>query len=81
LSFAAREFVVESNYTHILFSGTLLGFNQASRPVDTDNQTTCDFRVESAAVSSLVYAQNSLDPRDDFVAGRVGGLVEVDDAG
>jgi hypothetical protein len=31
-------------------------------------------------VTGFLYAKHSLDPRDDFMAGRVRGLVEIDDS-
>jgi hypothetical protein len=42
---------------------------------------TCDLGIQRAAVARLLNAKYTLDPRDYLVAGGVGRLVEVDDAG
>jgi len=72
---------VESDDTDVLLSGALLRLDETGRSVDTDNQASSDFRVERSRVTSLLHAENSLEPSDDFVRGRVGRLVEVDDTG
>lgn len=81
LGLAAGNLVVETDDADILLTGALLRLDETSGTVDADNQAASDLGVESTAVTSLLDTENSLDPRDDFVTGGVGGLVEVDDAG
>jgi hypothetical protein len=45
-----------------------------SSTIDTDNQTPCDLGIKCATVTSLLNTQNSADPSNDFVRGRIGGL-------
>lgn len=40
------QLVVESNHTHVFLSCTLLGLDQSSSTVDTDNQTTSDLGIK-----------------------------------
>lgn len=51
--------VVETDDTHVLLSGTLLGLYQPSRTVDTDDQTSGDLGVEGSTVSSLLTPAKS----------------------
>lgn len=53
LSLSTRNFVVEADNTNILFSGTLLGFNQTSSTINANNQATGDLRIKCTAVPSL----------------------------
>lgn len=45
---------MQSNDTDVLFSGTLLGFDESRGTIKTDNEAAGDFRVKSPAVSGLV---------------------------
>lgn len=54
LGLAARDFIVKTNYTDIFLSCTLLGLDQASGTVNTDDQATGDLRIESSAVASFL---------------------------
>lgn len=78
LCLATGELVVKSDNTDILLAGTLLRLDQAGGAVNADNQTSSDLGVESTGVTSTLATENALDPGDDFVRRRVGGLVEVD---
>lgn len=78
LGLAARDLVVESYDSNVLLSGSLLGLDQARGAVDADDQTSCDFGIESTAVASLLDAEHALHPGDDFVGRGVRGLVELD---
>ena len=58
----------------------LLGLDQARRAVDADDEAARDLGVQGPGVARLFDTENAADPRDDLVTGRVGGLVQVDDA-
>jgi hypothetical protein len=79
LLLAARQFVVQSDDADVLLSGTLLRLDETGGTVDADNQTTSDLGIKGARVTGPLNAEDTLDPCDDFVRRRVGGLVEVDD--
>jgi hypothetical protein len=79
LSLATGQLVVEADNSHILLSGTLLGLDKTSGAVNADDQATGNLGIESTGVTSLLTSKNALDPSDDLVRGRVGGLIEVDD--
>lgn len=42
-------------------------------------QDTCDLGIQRAAVAGFFNAEETADPGDHFVAGRIGRLVKVDD--
>lgn len=77
LGLTAGDLVVESYDGDVFLSGSLLGLDQARGTVDTDDQTSCDFRIEGTAVAGLLDTEHALDPCDDFVGGGVRGLVEL----
>lgn len=54
LGLAARQLVMETNDGNVLLSGSLLGLDQSSRSIDTDNQTSRDLGVEGTAVTGLL---------------------------
>lgn len=54
LGLAARQLVMETDDGNVLLSGSLLGLDQSSRSIDTDNQTSRDLGVEGAAVTGLL---------------------------
>lgn len=56
-------------------------FDQSGGSVYADNETSGDLGIECSAMASLFHAQDSLDPCYDFVTGRIGRLVEIDDTG
>lgn len=70
---------VEAGDADILLAGTLLGFDEAGGSVDADDEVAGDFGVEGTAVSGFFDTEDALDPCDNLVGGRVGGLVEVED--
>lgn len=45
---------MQSDNTDVFFSSTLLGFNEPSGAIKTDNEAAGDFRVKSSAVSGLL---------------------------
>lgn len=53
LSLSTRNSVVEADNTNILFSGTLLGFDQTSSTINANNQATSDLGIKCTAVPSL----------------------------
>jgi len=71
--------VVETKNADVLLTGTLLRLDQASGAVNADNQASSDLGIESTTVTSLLNTEDTTDPGDDLVRGRVGGLVQVDD--
>ena len=73
--------VVEADHDHVLLTGVLLRLDQARGALHADDQAPRDLGVEGAGVARLLDAEDALDPGDDLVRGRVGRLVEVDDAG
>jgi len=79
LGLSTRELAVQTEDCNIFLSGALLALHETGRAVDADNQTSSDLGVESARVTSALDTEHALEPGDDFVRGRVGGLVEVDD--
>ena len=81
LGLSTRELAVQTEDCNIFLSGALLALHEAGRAVDANNQTSSDLGVESTGVTSALNAEHALEPGDDFVRGRVGGLVEVDDTG
>ena len=72
---------MQTDDADVFLTSTLLGLDKTRRTVDADDQASCDLGIEGSAMSGLFDAQHALDPCDDFVGGRVGGLVEVDHAG
>lgn len=46
---------MKSDDADIFFSGALLGFDESSRAVKTDDETPSDFRIQSTAMASLLY--------------------------
>jgi hypothetical protein len=74
---AARDLVVEAHNGDILLSGSLLGLDETCGTVDADNKTTGDLGIKSTAVAGLLCSEHALHPSDDFVGGRVGGLIEL----
>lgn len=79
--FAFRNCVVETNDTDIFFTGALLGFDETSCSVDTDDETAGDFGIQGTRVAGFFTSEDTFHPGDDFVGGRVGGFVEVDYSG
>ena len=69
---------MQFDYSHVFFTGTLLGLNQSGGIVDADNEAASDFGVKSARVASLVYFEDLLNPGDHLVRRWVGWLVQID---
>lgn len=61
-------------------TGTLLGLDEPGSPINAHRQTTRYFRIESSRMTRLLYSKNTPNPSDNFVGGRVGRFVEVDDS-
>lgn len=70
LGLAARQLVVETNDGNVLLSGSLLGLDQSSGSIDTDNQTSRDLGVEGTAVAGLLNA-NGRAPQMAFVSSMI----------
>jgi hypothetical protein len=81
LGLSTGELAVQTEDCNIFLSGALLALHEAGRAIDADNQTSSDLGVESTGVTSALNTEHALEPGDDFVRGRVRGLVEVDDTG
>jgi hypothetical protein len=62
----------------VLLSGPLLGLNQPGGPVDADDETSGDLRVQSSGMSGFLHPQDPLDPGHDFVRTRVSRFVEIE---
>lgn len=77
LCLAAGNFVVEPHDGNILLSGSLLGLDKSRGSVDANDQTSCDFGIESTAVAGLFYAQHALHPGNDLVGGGVRWFVQL----
>ena len=71
---------MQLDYGNVLFTCRLLSFDEACCIINADDEATCDLGVQCARMSCLVDLKNLLDPGDDLVGGRIGGLVQVDDA-
>lgn len=54
LSLATRQLVVKADDGNILLSGSLLGLDQSSRSVDTDDQAARDLGIKGTTVTSLL---------------------------
>lgn len=54
LGLAAGDLVVQADNANVLLSGTLLGLDEASGAVDTDDQAAGNLGVECSAVAGLL---------------------------
>jgi len=81
LCLSTGELAVQTEDCNIFLSGTLLALHETGRAVNADNQASSDLGIESSRVTSALDTEHALKPCHDFVGGRVGGLVEVDDTG
>ena len=54
LSLTAGQLVVQTDDSNVFLSSTLLGLDETSRAVDTDNQTTSDLGIKSTTVTGLL---------------------------
>lgn len=59
--------IVKTKDAHVLLTSTLLGLDQTGGAVDTDDQTSSDFGIESTTVASFLDAKNTTNPCDNFV--------------
>ena len=71
---------MEPRDANILLACALLTLHEPRRSVNTHDQVASHLRIQRARVSGLLHAQDALDPRDNLMRGRVGRLIEVDDA-
>jgi hypothetical protein len=81
LCLSTRELAVQTEDCNIFLSCTLLALHETGSAVNADNQASSDLGIESSGVTSALDTEHALKPCHDFVRGRVGGLVEVDDTG
>lgn len=79
-SLLVLERSVDPQHGHVLLSGRLLGLNQSGRSVDADDQATGNLGIQRSRVTGLLGSEDSSKPGNDFVGGRVGGLVKVNDS-
>jgi hypothetical protein len=77
--FLIREGGVKSEDGDVLLSGSLLGLDESSRPVDADDEATGDLWVERSRVTRLFNTKDPTEPGNDLVRRRVRRLVKVDD--
>jgi hypothetical protein len=54
LSFTTGDFVMETDNTHVLLTGALLGLDETGCTINADNQTTSDFGVEGTTVTGFL---------------------------
>ena len=81
LCLSTGELAVQTEDCNIFLSCALLALHEAGSAVNADNQASSDLGVESSRVTGALDTEHALEPCDDFVGRRVGGLVEVDDTG
>ena len=62
---------------NVLFTGTLLRLDKSSGSTDADDKTTSNLGIEGTRVTGFLDLENSLDPSDDLVGGRIRWLVDV----
>ena len=70
---------MELNHGYVLFTSRLLGFDETGGIINACNQAASDFGIESTRVACLFNFEDFLDPSNNFVRGRVGWFVKVDD--
>jgi hypothetical protein len=66
---------------NVLFASTLLRLDKPCGSSDADDETASDLGIESAGVAGLLDLENSLDPSDNLVRGRIRWLVYVQNTG
>ena len=66
---------------NVLFASTLLRLDKSRGSTDADDETASDLGIESAGVAGLLDLENSLDPSDNLVRGRIRWLVNVQNTG
>jgi hypothetical protein len=54
LCLATRQLVVQTNDTHVLLSGTLLGLYETGGAINADDETASDLGIKGTAVASLL---------------------------
>lgn len=69
---------MELEDTHVFFTGRLLSFNESGGVLNANNKASSNLRIEGTRMSGLLDLKDLLNPGDDFVRRRVGGLIEVD---
>jgi hypothetical protein len=74
-----RKSIVKTDDADVFLSGALLRLDKTGGTVDADNETTSDLGIQGSRVTSLLATEDSAHPRDDFMRGWVGRLVQVDD--
>jgi hypothetical protein len=67
--------IVKTKNTHVLLTSTLLGLDQTSGSINTNNQTTGDLGIKGTTVTSLFNTEDTLNPSNNFVRRRVGRLL------
>jgi hypothetical protein len=71
LGLAARQLLVQSQYTDVFLSCSLLALHQSSSTIDTDDQTSSDLGIKGTRVTSAVDAKDSFHPCHNFVRGGI----------
>ena len=71
------DILVKLEDANVLFTGTLLRLDKSSGSTDADDKTTSNLGIEGTRVTGLLDLENSLDPSDDLVGGRIRWLVDV----
>lgn len=60
LRLAARNLVVKSDNANVLLSGTLLGLDETSGTIDTNDEAASDLGIESSTVTGLLATRHSI---------------------
>mmetsp|Transcript_10808 Transcript_10808/g.17906 ORF Transcript_10808/g.17906 Transcript_10808/m.17906 type:complete len:230 (-) Transcript_10808:152-841(-) len=71
---------MKAHYTDVLLTCRLLCLDQPRGAVNAHNKTASHLWIQCSRVTRLFDAQDSLDPRNNFVRRRIGGFVEVNDS-
>jgi len=69
---------MELEDTHVFFTSRLLSFNESGGVLNANNKASSNLRIEGTRMSGLLDLKDLLNPGNDFVRRRVGGLIEVD---
>lgn len=72
------ETAMELDYSDVLFTGALLGFDESGCVVDANNKASCDLWIQGTRVASFLNLEDLLDPCHNLVRRWVGWLVQVD---
>src|SRR3989338_7946131 len=76
--FVERERVVEADDADVLLSSRLLRLDQAGGPVHAHDQATRHLGVQRAGGASLLYLEDSANPRRHLVTAWITGFIQID---